>query len=81
MNVTPNIPDWQHAENRKLAESLRAEGYRIEVSSQGYQVWGPSGAYIAGAGTLKAPHGRYREANTRDNLAAALTHCARSAAA
>jgi hypothetical protein len=79
MNVRPNVPDWQHKENLKAAEAFRKEGYRIEVSSQGYQVWSPT-KYLSGCATIKKPHGRYAEANRRDYLACALATIACSAA-
>ncbi len=72
MNAKSSVPDWQHEQNRKRAEDLRAGGYRIEVTSQGYQVWHGT-KYLGGAGTLHKPHGRYAEANRRDNLQSALS--------
>ena len=78
MNAKSNIPDYQHEENRKLAKSLRAEGYRLEVTSQQYQVWAPDGKCLGGAGTIKKPHGRYAEANLRDYLQMAIQTALRS---
>ena len=72
MNVKPNIPDWQHQDNRRVAELLRTQGFKIEVSSQGYRVE-HNGKFICAAGTLNKPHGRYAEANMRDNLQSALS--------
>lgn len=80
MNAKPNVPDYQHALNRTRAEVLRKEGYKIEVTSQGYRVEF-QGKFIAAAGTLKPPHGRYREANLRDNLACAFSRIDRHAIA
>ena len=71
MNAKPNIPDYQHQANRELTRSLTEQGYRFEVSSQGYQVTF-KGVYIHGAGNLQKCHGRYREANIRDNLETAV---------
>jgi hypothetical protein len=67
MNARPNISDWQHAENLKTLSRLRSEGQEITYSAQGYFVRG-----VGGATTLKPPHGRYAEANRRDNLNAAI---------
>lgn len=74
MNAKPNISDFQHRENVKRAEELRAKGFSIEATAQGYRVWHGK-KYLGGAGTVKPPHGRYAEANIRDNLASALSLC------
>lgn len=71
MNAKPNIPDYQHAANVSLLRQLKEQGFKIEVNSQGYRVE-YKGDFLGAAGTLKRPHGRYREANMRDNLETAL---------
>lgn len=78
MNARPNIPDYQHAANRELLASLRAQGYEIKYGPQGYRVARGS-HFIAAAGTQTRPHGRYSEADTRDNLQTALTVALRHA--
>ena len=78
MNAKPNVSDWQHAENRKALVRHQTDGWSVVYGSQGYRVE-HDGAFIAAAGTLKRPNGRYREANTRDNLACALVVIARHA--
>ena len=67
MNVKPNIPDWQHKENLKELADLRSKGYEIDVTTQGYFIKG-----VGGAATLNKPHGRYAEANLRDNTQSAI---------
>lgn len=80
MNAKPNIPDYQHEANQRLCASLRASGYKIEWTSRGYRVEF-NGKFIGAAGTLNIPHGRYREANMRDNLQSALITAQRHASA
>lgn len=76
MNTKPNIPDYQHQANVELRETLERQGFKFEITSQGYRVE-DNGHFIAAAGTLQKPHGRYREANLRDNLESALHHAMR----
>lgn len=71
MNAKPNVPDYQHEANMRLCASLRASGYKIEWASRGYRVEF-NGKFLGAAGTLNVPHGRYREANMREHLQAAL---------
>ena len=78
MNAKPNIPDYQNDANLRLCASLRASGYKIEYTSRGYRV-DYNGKFIGAAGTLNIPHGRYREANLRDNLQSALSVAMRHA--
>ncbi len=80
MNAKSSIPDYQHEANQRLCASLRASGYKIEWTSRGYRV-AFNGAFVGAAGTLNIPHGRYREANMRDNLQSALSITQRHAAA
>lgn len=72
MNAKPNVSDWQHNENRGFRKFLENEGFEFEVTSQGYKV-SYKGKHVHAAGTLKRPHGRYREANLRDNLQSAVS--------
>lgn len=79
MNVTPNVPDYRHKANQEILKTLKESGYEFEISSQKYRV-SFQGKFIASAGTLKPPHGRYREANLRDNLETAVRVAMRHAA-
>lgn len=71
MNARPNIPDYEHNANLTLFQQLTDQGFKIEFGSQGYRVE-HKGKFLGAAGTIKKPHGRYREANIRDNLQTAL---------
>lgn len=71
-NAKSNIAEWQHKQNLEDLAKLRAIGFEIEFGSQSYTVH-YTGNFLHGAGTVNPPHGRYRTANTRDNLASALS--------
>lgn len=76
-----NISDWQHQENQKRAASLRATGFELEVTADGYFVRF-QGKGLGGAGVLlpraKPLHYKHRAANLRDNLSSALIVAERS---
>ena len=51
--------------------NLTAQGYRLETTTQGYQVWAPSGEYLGGAGSLprdKPKHWRHARADAEMHL-------------
>jgi hypothetical protein len=75
-NAKPAVSLTDHTENLKRWHTLEKKGYQIKCNAQAYQVWAPGGIYAGGASSMKPPHGRYREANFRDNLRSALSTAA-----
>jgi hypothetical protein len=67
-----NISAWQHQENVKRLHDLKAQGYDINITSDGYSVSDPTGKYLGGASVLlprrKPLHWRHRSANMKDFL-------------
>lgn len=75
-----NISDWQHQQNRKRAEELRAQGFDFTVTGDGYTVR-YQGDWVCGA-SVKLPrekpqHWRHRQADLRDHLNAAVLEAER----
>jgi hypothetical protein len=76
-----NISNWQHKENRKRAAALRAMGFELEVTADGYFVRF-RGKGLGGASVIlprqKPLHYKHREGNLRDNLSSAIIVAERS---
>lgn len=71
-----SITDYQHQENQKQRAALEAEGFKFEISPDGYKVQF-KGAFIAAASVhlprTKPLHRAHRAANIRDNLNSAVS--------
>lgn len=71
-----NISNYQHEQNRKNQLKLQEQGFEFEVSADGYFVK-CKGQGLGGASVRlpreKPLHYKHRDANIRDNLAAAIS--------
>lgn len=70
---TMNISDWEHTRNQEQIHRLKAIGYVFKINQRGYQVWFKK-EYLGGVSVRgrKPMHWRYRDANLRNFLQAAI---------
>ena len=70
------IGPFEHQENVKRMRELTAKGFKFDITSDGYQVFGPNHTYYGGASVMlprsKPLHWRHRVANIKNNIASAL---------
>jgi hypothetical protein len=65
----------QHQENVKRLEHLKTDGYKFDITADGYKVW-LGDKFLGGASVMlprtKPLHWRHRSANIKNNVKQAL---------